>query len=79
MRTLPLTCLLLALALALPASAQDEEVRPILQGERAAIVFSPEGGYASQNYLKQFRSGQARVWATQNGALKELIQRARLA
>jgi len=74
MRTLPLTCLLLALAL--PLSAQDDEVRPILQGERAAIVFSPEGGYAPQNYLKQFRSGQARVWATQNGALKELIQRA---
>ncbi len=42
MRTLPLTCVLLALAL--PLSAQDDEVRPILQGERAAIVFSPEGG-----------------------------------
>lgn len=79
MRTLPLTLALCGLSLTAVgalASAQDEEIRPILAGEKAAIVFSPEGGYAPQNYLKQFRSGQARTWATQNGTLKELIQRA---
>ena len=65
------------LALALSAAGQDP-IREVLHGEKATVVFSPNGGYSPRNYLKRFRSvenGQLR-WATQNGVLSELIRRA---
>ena len=60
------------LALAPALHAQDEEVvRPILSGEKASIVFSPHGGYATRNFLKRFKAGeqQTPTWASQNGGV----------
>ncbi|MGE0712096.1 MAG: phospholipase D-like domain-containing protein [Planctomycetota bacterium] len=70
-----LPLLALCALLALPVAAQDT-VRPVLEGEGATIVFSPEGGYAPQNYLKQYKKDGQPAWATMNGALAELIRRA---
>ena len=69
-----------ALALAAAAAwAQDAPppVRDVFAGEPATVVFSPEGGYAPQNYLKRFtaQDGKPR-WATMNGLLAEAIRRA---
>ena len=64
------------LASPLVASAQDDVVKPILKGEKATIVFSPNGGYAAQNFLKRYEAGSSKTWATQNGAVSELIRRA---
>ncbi|MEZ6183461.1 MAG: phospholipase D-like domain-containing protein [Planctomycetota bacterium] len=52
-------------------------IRDVLAGEPATVVFSPQGGYAPQNYLKRFTTQDGEtVWATQNGLLAELIRRA---
>jgi phosphatidylserine/phosphatidylglycerophosphate/cardiolipin synthase-like enzyme len=69
-----LCCAVLVAASA--AEAQGSFKRPVLEGEKATIVFSPEGGYAPQNYLKQYKKQGQTTWATQNGALAELIRRA---
>ena len=74
MRRLSLALVTLCLA---PALAQDvQPVREVLQGENATVVFSPNGGYAPQNYLKRYttQAGE-QVWATQEGAVAEMILR----
>lgn len=71
--------LLALLLLPALAFAQDPPIRRVLQGENATIVFGPQGGYAPENYLKKYTASggpaPGDAWATQNGALAELIRR----
>jgi phosphatidylserine/phosphatidylglycerophosphate/cardiolipin synthase-like enzyme len=74
--TLAVTLAALALATPLCAQEQPERIREVLAGEDATVIFSPHGGYAPQNYLKRFRNSQGeREWATQGGAVAEMIRR----
>lgn len=72
----PLWLLPALLLWAAPLPAQ-EQIRDLLQGEKATLVFSPSGGYSPRNYLKRYttQAGEQK-WATQNGILAELIRRA---
>ena len=74
----PLLLALVPLLLAFPSRGQEKDrIRELLTGEKATLVFSPEGGYSPRNYLKRYttQAGEQR-WATQNGITAELIRRA---
>ena len=75
MRRLSLALVTLCLAPAL-AQEQPARIREVLDGENATVIFSPNGGYSPQNYLKRFRNQDGdEEWATMEGAVAEEIRR----
>src|SRR5437868_2824848 len=73
--------LLVALCLFAPLARAQDGVRDVLGSESATIIFGPQGGYSPRNYLKRYTQTDTTgavtgsPWATQNGALAELIRR----